>query len=146
MALSECLWLDSDIILDWLAHRQPWDAAAKELIRRSVQGDWDLCFSPLTLANVHYIYRRQAGTEKTLIAIRRLASLGTVISMDATHVRQAFATGHPDFEDELQIACGSQVLGLRAIVLEPDMCAFVIAFAIKRSYGLPPICQMSKPD
>ena len=116
MALSDCLWLDSDIILDWLAQRQPWNAAAKELIRRGVQGAWDLCFSPLTLANVHYIYRKQAGSDQTLIAIRKLASLGKVISMDATHVQQALASGRTDFEDALQIACASQIPVLSAII------------------------------
>jgi hypothetical protein len=44
MARSESLWLDSDIILDWLANRQPWDAAATELIERSVRGEWTLWF------------------------------------------------------------------------------------------------------
>ena len=116
MARSETLWLDSDIILDWLAHRQPWDAAAKELLKRSVRDEWDICFSPLTLANVHYVYRKQAGTDKTLIAIRHLVSIGKVIGLDATHVQQALASGHRDFEDELQIACASHIPGLSAII------------------------------
>jgi predicted nucleic acid-binding protein len=116
MAHSECLWLDSDIILDWLAHRQPWDAAAKELLKRSAQGEWDICFSPLTLANVHYVYRKQAGAAKALMAIRNLVKLGMEISMEANHVQQALATGPRDFEDELQIACASQIAGLSAII------------------------------
>lgn len=116
MAHSECLWLDSDTILDWLANRQPWDAAAKELLQRSVQGEWAICFSPLTLANVHYVYRKQAGTERSLLAIRKLVSMGSVAGIDSTHVLQALAAGRSDFEDELQIACASQVPGLSAII------------------------------
>lgn len=116
MARSETLWLDSDIILDWLAQRQPWDAAAKELLQRSALGEWDICFSPLTLANVHYVYRKQAGTAKTLVVLRNLVSMGSVIGMHGTHVQQALATGHRDFEDELQIACAAQVPGISAII------------------------------
>lgn len=116
MGHSEFLWLDSDIILDWLAHRQPWDTAAKELIQRGIMGEWNICFSPLTLANVHYVYRKQAGTAKSLIAIRKIVTLGTVIGMNANHVQQALDSGQPDFEDELQIACASQIPNLRAII------------------------------
>lgn len=42
MALSEALWLDSDVILDWLANRRPWDAAATEIVERAVLGYWYL--------------------------------------------------------------------------------------------------------
>ena len=39
MAHSDLLWLDSDILLDWLCARQPWEPAATELIERAIQGE-----------------------------------------------------------------------------------------------------------
>jgi hypothetical protein len=39
MATSDLLWLDSDILLDWLGGRQPWDAPATELIERAISGE-----------------------------------------------------------------------------------------------------------
>ncbi len=39
MARFEMLWLVSDIILDWPANRQSWDAAAAEPLSRGVRGD-----------------------------------------------------------------------------------------------------------
>ncbi len=54
MARSDLLWLDSDILLDWLCARQPWVQAATELIERAVSGEWKIVYSPLTLANIFY--------------------------------------------------------------------------------------------
>jgi predicted nucleic acid-binding protein len=116
MARSDLLWLDSDVILDWLAGRNPWDAAATEIIERAILGEWALCFSPLTLANVHYIYRKHSGSAESLAAIATLAKIGRVATMDSSHVLQALATGHSDFEDELQIASASTLPGITAII------------------------------
>lgn len=116
MARSDSLWLDSDIILDWLAARQPWDAAATEIIERAILGEWVLWFSPLTLANVHYIYRKHAGAAKAIAAIQTLTNTGAIATMDSSHVMQALASSHSDFEDEMQIACASAVTGLTAII------------------------------
>lgn len=116
MARSDSLWLDSDIILDWLAARQPWDAAATEIIERAVLGEWVLWISPLTLANVHHIYRKHAGATNAMAAIQTLTSMALIATMDSSHVRQAIGRGLGDFEDEMQIACASAVSGLTAII------------------------------
>ena len=104
------------MILDWLTDRQPWAAGTTELVERAVAEEWDLWVSPLILANVHYLYRKQQGSAKALDAIRKLSIIVGVASMGATHVQQAPATAHRDFEDELQIACASQIPGLSAII------------------------------
>lgn len=116
MARSEAIWLDSDVILDWLANRQPWEAAATEVVERSVLGHWDLWFSPLTLANVHYLYRKQAGGAKALTAIQTMVRIGKVARMDAAHVIRAISSGRSDFEDEMQMASAVDVAGLSAII------------------------------
>lgn len=116
MTRFDSLWLDFDIILDWLAARQPWDGAANEIIERAILGDWVLWFSPLTLANVHYIYRKYAGAAKAIAAVRTLTKTGTIATMDSTHVMQALTSGHSDFEDNVQIACATSVIGLTAII------------------------------
>ena len=91
-------------------------AAATELIERSVRGEWTLWFSPLTLANVHYVYRKQAGAAKAIVAIHNLAKIGNIATMASDHVTQALASGQSDFEDAMQIACASSVPGLSFII------------------------------
>lgn len=116
MARSECLWLDSDVLLDWLCDRQPWAAAADELIDLALDGHCELWLSALTLANVFYIHRKQAGTAAALAELRTLTQLVRISAMDQTHVNQALASGRMDFEDELQMASASGVIGLTTII------------------------------
>lgn len=116
MARSDTLWLDSDIILDWLAARQPWDAAATEIIERAVLGEWVLWLSPLTLANVYYIYRKHAGATRATAAIQTLVNTALIATMDSRQVMKAIASGHSDFEDEMQIACAAAIPKLTAII------------------------------
>ena len=54
MARSDAIWLDSDVILDWLTEREPWSASITELVKRAVAGEWTLWVSPLIIANVHF--------------------------------------------------------------------------------------------
>jgi hypothetical protein len=115
-AHSESLWLDCDAVLDWLSRRQPWAASIHELVRRSATGDWCLWVSPLTLSNVHYIYRKQEGTAKALAAIRKMVHLVNIAGMDASPVQAALASGRTDFEDELQIASARSLPNLSAII------------------------------
>ena len=116
MGPCKALWVDSDIILDWLAQRHPWHASAKELLQGNLKGYWELYFSPLTLANVHYVFRKRVGTDQSLRAITTLLNMGNVVGMDASHVKRALANGCGDFEDEMQMACASQIAGLGAII------------------------------
>lgn len=117
MAPSDTLWLDSDVLLDWFALREPWWQDAKLILRRATLGHWNTAVSPLTLANVHYVLRKSAGTTASLSAIRNLIALGTTVaSLEEPHVLAALASGKADFEDELQIACATSVKGISAII------------------------------
>lgn len=116
MASSDLLWLDSDILLDWMCARSPWDAAATELIERAINGEWRLIYSPLTLANIFYIYRKLADTQKALRALVTLSHTGMIADMTGLQAHTALASGRQDFEDELQIACAESVPGLTSII------------------------------
>lgn len=116
MDRSERLWLDSDVLLDWLCDRKPWAAAADEVIDRALDGHCELWLSALTLANAFYIHRKQAGTAAALAALRTLTQLVNIAPLDQTHVRQALASGRTDFEDELQLASAGGVPGLTTIL------------------------------
>ena len=116
MPRFDLLWLDSDTLLDSLCSRQPWDAAAQELIERAISGEWLLAIPPLTLANIFYIYRKHAGTQKALAALHTMRRMGIIASLDAGHVQSALDSQRPDFEDELQIACAESLPGLAAII------------------------------
>lgn len=116
MVRSEGLWLDSDVLLDWLCDRQPWNVHAETLLSRAIDGNWQVFTSPLALANVFYIHRKHAGSAAALNALKLLTEFIQIATLDGAHVRKALATDHPDFEDQLQIACAAGVPELSAII------------------------------
>ncbi len=98
MAPSEAVWLDSDVFLDWLCKRQPWNTHATELLSRAVDGHWLVFTSALSLANVFYIHRKQEGSQAALEGIKSLMLFVRVAPMEESHVFQALSTGYSDFE------------------------------------------------
>lgn len=116
MAPPDILWVDSDILLDWLAKRAPWEEAATGLIKCAARSQCPLWLSPLTLANLFYVLRKQAGTAAALNAVRVLTDIVQIAGMDGSHVLTALKENRPDFEDELQIAAARSAGFLTAII------------------------------
>ncbi len=116
MDRREVLWLDSDVLLDHLASRTPWNGAALELFSRAARNEIGLWVSPLILANVFYVLRKIAGSEAAILEIRAISALLGIAGMGRDEVIRALGTGRLDFEDELQIATASNIEGLSAII------------------------------
>jgi predicted nucleic acid-binding protein len=116
MARVESLWVDSDILLDYLGNRQPWVSAASQLLDLATTSEVKLWVSPLILANVFYLLRKQIGTEQALESIAILASLLEIAGMGRNEVHAALASARSDFEDALQTATAEAVPGLSALI------------------------------
>ena len=52
------VFLDSDVILDFLLDRQPYSDDIGQIIERSINSDLQLCVSPITITNLNYIIGR----------------------------------------------------------------------------------------
>jgi len=116
MSAPEIIWIDSDVLLDHLLRRDPWDEAATELLVRGAAGQIDLRTSALVFANVHYIVRKLVGNPAALRDIRRLAVFIGIAEMGQAEVNRALDSEMPDFEDALQIATAIRVPTLSAVL------------------------------
>jgi predicted nucleic acid-binding protein len=116
MSAPEIIWIDSDVLLDHLLRRDPWNEAATELLVRGAAGQIDLRSSALVFANVHYILRKLVGKPAALRDIQRLAAFIGIANMGQVEVTRAFDSGMSDFEDALQIATAIRVPNLSAIL------------------------------
>ena len=95
------IFVDSDIIIDLLAKREHYLAAARllSIIReKKVQA----YTTPIVLANVDYIITKYANREKSKKAIRTLRKSIGILPMDETMVDNALDSSFADFEDALQ--------------------------------------------
>ncbi len=100
--MKPLLFVDTDIVLDLLARREPFYKAAARLFSRAETGDISLAVSSLTFANLFYILRKQVSSKHALEVLRNFKRLVTVLAVDDATVEQALHAGFNDFEDAIQ--------------------------------------------
>ncbi|WP_441000683.1 type II toxin-antitoxin system VapC family toxin [Fodinibius sp. SL11] len=98
----EPILLDTDICLDSLAGREPWNVDANQIFHASVEGLVDLFISGLTFSNLFYLLGRTHGSKKTVQKLSAMRDLVSVSTVDEEIVDLALKSGWADFEDALQ--------------------------------------------
>lgn len=98
----ERVFVDTNIVIDLLAKREPFYREAQELFSKGDRGEIELAISALSFANAYY----SIGKHHKEIDARRYMSkfkvLVTVLSVDDRSIELALASDFQDFEDGLQ--------------------------------------------
>ena len=109
-------FLDTNVILDALARRQPFAADAIQLFEAAAQRKVILYVTSLSFSNIHYILRRSIALERTVELLTELAQQVQIVAVDARAVQQALTASFPDFEDALQYFAATTIPDLDAII------------------------------
>src|SRR5436190_15080990 len=99
--------LDTDVVLDILADRQPFVVEASVLWLAHEQGRIEAYISPITPVNAFYILRRQVGTTQARQLVGELLAKMPVCLIDQAVIQTAHALPMADFEDAVQAAAAS---------------------------------------
>jgi len=96
------LFLDSDIILDLLAQREPHYIHAARLFTLIDQNEVIAYTSPLIFANLHYLLKKQTSNLSALKNLRKLKTLTNILTIDERVIEQSLNSEFNDFEDAIQ--------------------------------------------
>jgi predicted nucleic acid-binding protein len=96
------LFVDSDIILDLLAKREPHYIHAARLFTLIDQNELIAYTSPLIFANLHYLLKKQTSNLLALKSLRKLKALLNILSIDEKVIEQSLNSEFNDFEDAIQ--------------------------------------------
>jgi predicted nucleic acid-binding protein len=96
------LFVDSDIILDLLAKREPHYIHAARLFTLIDQNELIAYTSPLIFANLHYLLKKQTSNLLALKNLRKLKALINILSIDEKVIEQSLNSEFNDFEDAIQ--------------------------------------------
>jgi predicted nucleic acid-binding protein len=107
--------LDSNIIFDFLLERQPFFQAARELMFRNSNGEFEGFISSITPVNLFYHGRKIVGAAKIRQGIDDLLKVVRVCHITHTSLVQALDLPFADYEDAVQHASAAES-GLDAIV------------------------------
>lgn len=102
------VFIDSDIILDVLAKREPFYASAALLFSLIEKRKIDGYTSPIVFSNVHYVLRKRVSKKITLESLRYLKTLIQILPLDNRAIELALDSEFNDFEDAIQYFCAEQ--------------------------------------
>ena len=100
--MKPSVFVDTDIVLDLLARREPFYPAAADLFSFAETGRISLSVSSLTFANLFYILRKQISGRHAQEVLRDFKRLVTVLPVDDATIEQALHADFTDFEDAIQ--------------------------------------------
>ena len=98
--------LDTNIIIDAIASRAPFDKEAQEVIVLAACGTILSAITAITASDIYYLaHKYYRSAEKTAAVLRQLFELVDVIAVDKLDCLAAFDTRMADYEDSLLAVC-----------------------------------------
>ncbi|GHV09669.1 DNA-binding protein [Campylobacterota bacterium] len=98
--------LDTNIVIDAIASRAPFDKEAQEVVVLATCGAILSAITASTASDIYYLTRKYyRSAEKTAAVLHRLFELVDVIAVDKSDCLGAFDTRMADYEDSLLAVC-----------------------------------------
>ena len=97
----EKLFVDTDIILDLLAQREPFYQYSANLFSMADKGEIKICVSPLSFSNVNYILSKQYSTDQARKKLLKFKTLVTVLAVNDKIIELSLSSDFKDFEDAI---------------------------------------------
>lgn len=96
------IYIDSDIILDLLAKREPFYPFSAELFSLVEEGKINAFVSPLIFSNLYYLLRKLKSKEIARKSLYKLKLLVKILPVDEKIIELALLSEFDDFEDAIQ--------------------------------------------
>lgn len=96
------IFIDTNILLDVLAKREPFYAASAEIWSLAERGEVQGFISTISFNNLYYVIRKTSGKHNADKALRHLRDIFTPVATDTQLLNQAIDSGLNDFEDAIQ--------------------------------------------
>jgi predicted nucleic acid-binding protein len=94
--------LDSDVVLDFLLKRTPFNVVAKELFTLALNEKIEICISSLAIANIYYLLQKVIGKVESLILLREILNFSKILSVGQHEILEAIISDFLDLEDSIQ--------------------------------------------
>ena len=96
------LFIDTDVILDFLTDRQPFSDNATYIFTLIDNQKVIGCTSSLTFSNLYYILRKYSSHKKVISKLEELSRFINILQVDDKIISSALSSDFKDFEDAIQ--------------------------------------------
>jgi predicted nucleic acid-binding protein len=110
------LFLDTNVVIDVLANREPFSVSAAKLLDYAEKGKISLYLSALSYSNIYYILRKLCSHKEMLSILRDLESMTTTLDVTKQIISNALNSGLKDFEDSIQFYTALSNMKIESIV------------------------------
>lgn len=100
--MKDRLFLDSNIIIDFLGEREPFYEAAAKIATLADRGDIEIFISALTYPTVFYLLSRYEDKAIVKEKIRKLKVISETVDLTDRILEKGLSSVFTDFEDSLQ--------------------------------------------
>ena len=98
------IFVDTNVIIDYLVDRMPFADAAEVVVDACVQDGNVGAFTGLTACNAVYIIGRSVGRRKAELLVKAVAEFMELLPISTEDIKLNLGADHSDLEDVLQIA------------------------------------------
>jgi len=113
--MTNKVFVDTDVIFDLLAKRQPFYKYAAKLFTNADKQELTICVSSLCFGNLNYILSKQKSTTEARKILARFKVLVEVVPVDDKVIELALNSDFKDFEDAVQYYCAIEN-GIKVII------------------------------
>ena len=108
--------MDTDVIMDFFMDQEPYSALAAKLFTYAEKREIEVFVSALSFSNLYYVARKFVGKKNTLVLLKNLEKIVTILTVDEQIIKNALLSDYKDFEDSIQDYTARQLKDIKTIV------------------------------
>ena len=110
------IFLDTNVIIDFLADRRPCSITAAEIFNAALSGNVKIFISSVSYNNIYYILRQSLSHNETIKLLEQLSEMMEIADVTAPVIKKSPKSEFKDFEDAIQYNCALSISKLDFIV------------------------------
>lgn len=110
------IFLDTNIVIDFLADRKPFSLFAAKLFNFSILGKAKIYVSAVSYNNIYYILRQSHSSVETLKLLDELSEMTEITDLTKSIIKKSLKSDFKDFEDAIQYNCALSLFKIDFIV------------------------------
>ena len=99
------IFLDTNIVIDFLADRKPFSLAAAKLFNFSILGKAKIYVSAVSYNNIYYILRQSHSSLEAIKLLDELSEMTEITDVTKSIIKKSLQSDFKDFEDAIQYNC-----------------------------------------
>ena len=110
------IFMDTNVIIDFLADRQPFSDDAAKLFDLAIDGKVRIYISAVSYNNIYYVLRQSLTNNAAIKLLEELDELTEIADVTKAIIQQALKTDFKDYEDAIQYYCALSIPKIDFIV------------------------------